>query len=185
MWPLSSFPQIYSTVSTFLRHIYLWGANFCKSIFFVQFSKTIRQGGGHNLLKFDMTSISNQEFFWRAKQIGKYSREAIITFFIAANHTRYTWQQQVLANQKVGAGRLQSFPFSFIYCQNHFKNNNLLLTVDKSHLMSTIHILKNLTFRGLSLCYRSDKDSVLYFFYCIYHFDFDFGTATFFVTTQR
>ena len=160
-------------------------SKFVQIHFFVQFSKTIRQGGGHNLLKFDMTSISNQEFFWRAKQIGKYSREAIITFFIAANHTRYTWQQQVLANQKVGAGRLQSFPFSFIYCQNHFKNNNLLLTVDKSHLMSTIHILKNLTFRGLSLCYRSDKDSVLYFFYCIYHFDFDFGTATFFVTTQR
>ena len=31
--------------------------------FFVQFSKTIRKGGGHNLLKFDMTSNLNQEFF--------------------------------------------------------------------------------------------------------------------------
>lgn len=65
--------------------------------------------------------------------------------------------------ESVGGG-LQSFPFLFIYRQNHFKNNNLLLTVDKSHLMSTVHILKNLTFRGLSLCYCSEKDLVLYLF---------------------
>ena len=69
-----------------------------------------------------------------------------------------------ISKPESGGGRLQSFPFLFIYRQNHFKNNNLLLTVDKSHLMSTVHILKNLTFRGLSLCYRSDKDLVLYFF---------------------
>ena len=67
----------------------------------------------------------------------------------------------------MGAGGCSHFPFYlFIDCQNHFKNNNLLLTVDKSHLMSTVHRLKNLTFRGLSLCYRSDKDSVLYLFTC-------------------
>lgn len=30
--------------------------------------------------------------------------------------------------------------------------------------MSTVHRLKNLTFRGISLCYRSDKDLVLYLF---------------------
>ena len=122
-----------------------------------------------------MKGKANRQIFERGDYYFLYCSQSYTLYLTTAS----------ISKPESGGGGLQSFPFSFIYCQNHFKNNNLLLTVDKSHLMSTIHILKNLTFRGLSLCYRSDKDLVLYFFYCIYHFDFDFGTATFFVTTQR
>lgn len=77
-----------------------------------------------------------------------------------------------ISKPESGGGGLQSFPFLFIYRQNHFKNNNLLLTVDKSHLMSTVHILKKPDVsRAIPVLSLWQRLSAL-FIYCFCHFDF-------------
>ena len=84
----------------------------CEIHFFVQFSKTIRQGGGYNLLKFDMTSIQFQtKSFLKGKANRQIFERGDYYFLRCSQLYSLRLTTASISKQKVGAGGCTHFLF--------------------------------------------------------------------------